>query len=211
MSEETLEVKMRSTRGTRNARRLRKAGEVPAVLYGHGEGTVKLSCSSEDLAAVIRHGTRVVALTGDVQQTALINDVHWDTFGAEVLHVDFTRVSATELVVTTIAIETRGEAPGIKEGGIVEQPIHEVEIELPAAKVTDHFELNINKLHLNDTLTAADLDLPEGATLITPLETVLVQCVEPVIIDEELEEGAEAAGAAEPEVIGEKDDEDEES
>lgn len=207
MSEETLEVELRNTRGTRNARRLRKAGSVPAVLYGHGEETVNLAISTDALAAVIRHGTRVVSLTGAVDQTAMIVDVHWDTFGSEVLHVDLTRVSATELVTTTVAVETRGEAPGIKEGGVVEQPYHEVEVEMPAAKVTDRFELNINQLHLGQTLTAADLTLPEGGTLVTPPDTVLVQCVEPKVI-EELEEGAEAVGA-EPEVIGQKDEPDE--
>ena len=190
-----------------NARRLRKAGSVPAVLYGHGEETVSLSCGADAITTAIRHGSRVVSLTGAVQQTALIVDVQWDAFGVEVLHVDFTRVSASELVTTSVAIETRGEAPGIKEGGVVEQPVHEVEVELPASKVTDRLQLNINKLHLGETLTAGDLDIPEGGTLVTPPETVLVQCVEPKEIIEP-EEGLETG--AEPEVIGQKESEGEE-
>ena len=113
MSEEVLEVQIRDSRGTRNARRLRQAGSVPAVLYGHGQETVNLSVSSEQFVAAIRHGSRVVALAGAVDQTALIRDVQWDTFGIEVLHVDFARVSASELVTTMVQVELRGEAPGV--------------------------------------------------------------------------------------------------
>ena len=207
MSESQLEVEIRESRGTRNARRMRHAGSVPAVLYGHGEDTVALTCSGEALASVVRHGTRVVVLTGAVQQTALIVDVQWDTFGVEVLHVDFTRVSATELVITPVIVETRGVAPGIKQGGVVEQPVHEIEVELPAAKVTDRLRLNINKLQLGDVLTAADVQLPEGATLITEPDVVVVQCVEPKVL-EELEE--EETGSLEPEVIGQKDEDSDE-
>ena len=79
-----LEVKVREGRGTRDAKRLRREGRVPAVLYGHGEDTVSLSVSSERLDTVLRHGARVIDLTGAVSQTALIRDVQWDTYGIDI-------------------------------------------------------------------------------------------------------------------------------
>jgi large subunit ribosomal protein L25 len=178
---------------------------IPAVLYGHGEQTVNLAVPAEQVHGALRHGSRVVDLRGDVKQSALIREVQWDAFGVEVLHLDLTRVSATERVEVPVAVELRGEAPGAKLGGIVDQPQHEVEIECPAANITDKVVLSINNLQLGDSLTADDLELPEGATLITPGPTVLVQCVEAQVPEEE----EVAVETAEPEVIGKKEEDEE--
>ena len=115
---DVLQVEMRETRGKRNARRMRNAGTVPAVLYGHGGPVVSLSVPVEQLDSAIRHGSRVVELAGAVKEGALIQDLQWNTWGNEVLHVDFARVALDERVTVTLNLELRGEAPGIKEGGV---------------------------------------------------------------------------------------------
>jgi large subunit ribosomal protein L25 len=194
-----LTVKKRETRGKRHARRQRAAGSVPAILYGHGEQCVSLTVKAAELAAALRHGAQVVDLQGELNEQALIKEVQWDTFASEVLHVDFNRVSAGERVTVTVGIELRGVAPGANAGGVVEQVTHELEIECPAMSIPDKLEVNINQLQLGQTRTVADLDIPEGTTVLVPEDTVVVQCFEPL---PELEEEGAGLESAEPEIIG---------
>lgn len=195
---EVLKVEQRDTRGKHQARRLRNAGQLPAILYGHRQESVSLAVSAADLARALRHGSRMIELKGAVNENAVIRELQWDAFGQEVLHIDFMRVNPTERVTVEVPIETRGDAPGAQENGIVEQLLHTVEIETTAQAIPEKLVLNINAVHLGDALTVADIeDLPAGAKLLVSPDTVLLHCVEAVA---EVEE--EAEGAAEPEVIG---------
>jgi large subunit ribosomal protein L25 len=206
---EQLTVELRELQGKLNNRRLRRGGSVPAVLYGHGLDNVKLTVSEEALGLALRHGSRLVNLVGGVNESAFIRELQWNTWGTQVLHVDFTRISADEEVEVTLTIELRGEAPGVREGGVVEHLIHQVEIACPAGSIPEKLKININHLKLDETITLAQLELPQGARLLTDdLEAVMVQCVVPTEVSEE-----DTAGPAdgEPEVIGaKKDDEDSE-
>jgi large subunit ribosomal protein L25 len=195
-----LEVEIRRDLGKHNTRRLRRAGRVPAVLYGHGKENVCLAVPTEPLDALVQHGNRLVTLTGALSESAFLREVQWDVWGTHVVHVDFTRISEHEKVEVQVAVELRGEAPGVKEGGVVEHLVHEVEIECPASAIPEKLNVNINHLKLHDSITLAELELPEGATVLRDPATVVVQCVEPVEVpEEELVE----AEAGEPEVIGE--------
>lgn len=205
---EVLHVERRTQLGKRHNRRLRRSGQLPAVLYGHGEEPLSLVVSADEFHATLRHGARVVDLDGAVQGQALLQDVQWDTFFQHVLHVDFLRVVAGEKVTVTVPVETRGEAPGTHDGGLVEQLVHEVEIEVTPANVPDKLQLNINHLELGGELTVADLeDVPPGANILTPADTVLVHCV---AVAERAEEEP-TVGEVEPEVIGQKAREEEEA
>ncbi|MCX7701165.1 MAG: 50S ribosomal protein L25, partial [Gemmataceae bacterium] len=115
---EQLNVELRETRGKRNARRNRRAGKLPAVLYGHGQEAISLALSAEPFEAAVRHGARLVKLTGAVDEQAFIREIQWDTWGTHVLHVDFTRISEHEKVEVRVPVEIRGEAPGLKAGGV---------------------------------------------------------------------------------------------
>ncbi|MBN2022891.1 MAG: 50S ribosomal protein L25 [Pirellulales bacterium] len=207
---ETLQVGLRDSRGKRNARRMRKGGAIPAILYGHGQDCVALSVPADAMGAALRHGSRVVELAGAVTESALIRELQWDTWGTRLLHIDFTRVSADEMVTVTVAVELRGEAPGVKAGGMIEHFVHEVEIECLATAVPDKLAVNVNHLELGGGVTVADLPLPQGARCLDDPETVVVQCVLPTEAPEEQAvEGAE--GEAEPEVIGGRKEKEEES
>lgn len=203
---EVLNVQIRHTRGKHRARQLRKEGIVPAVLYGHGKETVALSVPAEALDTAIRHGSHVVKLVGEVQEQALLRELQWDTWGANVVHVDFARVSAHEKVEIEVEVELRGEAPGHKEGGTVDQLLHRVLLECRATAIPEKVEVNINELNLGESITAGELELPEAAELLTESDAVVVQCVERALEPEEAEgEGEEA----EPEIIGRKKEEEE--
>ena len=103
-----LNAAVRTEVGSNAVKQVRKAGRIPAVLYGHGEQNVNLSLAGDEVHALIRHGSKLVDLKGDVADTALIRDVQWSTFGTDVLHVDLARVSADERVHVTVPVEVKG-------------------------------------------------------------------------------------------------------
>ncbi len=206
---DVLHVEVRQQRGSRASRKLRQAGRIPAVLYGHGEENIALSIPHDELEAAVRHHAHLVNLEGGVNESALIQAVQWDTYGVEILHADLYRVRKGEKHEAVVEIVLKGDAPGAKEGGVVQQILHEVEILCPVESIPDVFEVSVNDLHLHGEITAGQLKLPEGASLITPAEAVVVHCVDAARVAAPLEEAA-AGESAEPEVIGRKKEETEE-
>jgi large subunit ribosomal protein L25 len=204
----TLTVKLRDRNGKRSNRRLRHSGHVPAVLYGHKKEVKNLVLSAEELGATIRHGNRFVALSGGVSENAFIKDIQWNTWGTEVLHVDFARVSAHERIRVTVAVELRGESPGTKDGGVVKHALHSIEIECEAASVPEKISVNINQLEYGQVLCVSDIELPQGVKALVDVTLPVVSCVAPVEISED--EAPPTDGGAEPEVIGRKKSEEEE-
>jgi large subunit ribosomal protein L25 len=202
---EQLPVITRDQHGKHYTRRLRATGQIPAVLYGHGLESVSLAVSGDLLDKAVRHGARLVDLTGAVSESAFIRELQWDTYGTHVLHVDFTRVSADELVMVEVVVELRGEAPGVKSGGVVSQLIHQVELECPAASIPEKLFVNINSLKLNESITLSQLEIPAKSKLSGDPEDIVVECVVPTEVSDEASE----AVPGEPEVIGGKKEESE--
>ncbi len=182
---------------------------IPAILYGHGKENVSLSIPVDAINAVIRHGSQFVEIGGEITDSALIGEVKWDALGIDILHVDLTRALAGEKAEVTVSIEIRGQAPGTKQGGIVQLLLHELEIMCPVTSIPEKIMISVNALELDGSIIANQLELPAGATLLIPEDTVIVQCVEAMEAPEG-EEIAGVGGAAEPEVIGAKDEDDEE-
>ena len=142
---------------------------------------------------------------------ALFQDVQWDPFYQVLLHVDLLRVHAGEKVTVEVPIELKGEAIGVREGGVIEQVVHSIEIEVALDVIPEKLHISIKNLKIGDHLTAKDfIDLPAGATVLGDEDEMIVHCVPPV--SEEEAEAAEEATGAEPEVISKgKADEEEEA
>ncbi len=197
MSSETLEVKKREGLGTLASNRLRQTGYIPANLYGHGEPNVNLAVRADAMNTIIHHGTKLLALTGDINDTALLREVQWDAFGIDVLHVDLTRVSRTELVEVTLTVELHGEAPGSSEGGQLSVVAHELTIRCPASDIPEHLHINVSGLHLGQAIHASDVKLPDGAQMVTQGTEVVVHVVKPAGMVDEADSGL----SVEPELI----------
>jgi large subunit ribosomal protein L25 len=194
----------RQTHGTRQARRLRHEGQVPAVLYGHKEATLSLTLVREDLHKAIRHGARVVDLQADGKtEKALIRDVQWDHLGHDILHVDFARVSADERIVIEVRLELRGIAPGVTGGGVLDQPLHTIQVECPALEPPESIRVNLGELQMGQAIHVKDLKLPPGVVAKTDPEAVVVHVTMPAA-EPEAAPAAAAPTSAEPEVIGRK-------
>lgn len=200
-----LQSEKREGRGSRHAAKLRKAGLVPAVVYGHKEETLSLSVSHEALMAAIRHNTRVVDLVaGGKTEKAQIVELQWDHLGKDVLHVDFKRVSADERIEQTVPLEIRGIAPGVAEGGRLDQPLHTLRVECPALNIPASIRVAINDLHLDGSIHVRDLKLPEGVKALADPDAIVIHVIKPKA-EAAAPAAAEAAAAtAEPEVITRK-------
>jgi large subunit ribosomal protein L25 len=193
-----LQVSLRESFGRRSSRRVRNSGQVPAILYGHGEPNVALAVGVDAVRAALKKHAHVVTLSGAVDQEALIKDVQYDYLGVEILHIDFGRVSKGERLELSVTVHAKGEAPAVREGGVVTLVLHEVEISCPATNVPDELTIDVSGLHMNQSLHASDIKLPDGVQLVTDASAVVVTCTAPVT------EVEAAAAPAEPEVIEEK-------
>ena len=190
----------RSEKGSRAVRRLRSAGRIPAIMYGHGQEPVMLSVSQHEFDGLMRHGGHGLldVQMGSGTESAVIKDVQFDVFGREVLHIDFARVSRDERVVVEVPVVLKGTAPGVAEGGVVNWVLHSLDVECPAENIIEQLPVNITGLHLNQALTVKDLQVPEGLTVKHDPELVVVQVSPP---QREVEATEADLGAAEPELI----------
>ncbi|HZT82172.1 MAG TPA: 50S ribosomal protein L25 [Gemmataceae bacterium] len=205
-----LTTQPREGRGSREARRLRQKGLIPAVLYGHKEETVALALPGEELEKVIRHGTHVLDLkTNRGVEKALIKEVQWDYLGKEILHVDFARVAADERVSVSVPIELRGIAIGTTHGGILEQPLHTVTVECLAIAVPGSIRVNVAELDVGQAIHVRQLQLPPDVKALADPEAIVVHVVAPAAAPEAAA-APPAEGGAEPEVISRKEKEEEE-
>jgi large subunit ribosomal protein L25 len=196
---DTLEVTLRTTTGSSEARRLRRSGMVPAILYGHGEPCVGLAAKREAVEAAVRHGSRVVELKGAVKTSALIREMQWDTFGVEPLHVDFVRVSASDRIRVKVPVDLKGECPGQRAGGTVNLVLHEIEVECKADHVPEKVHALVGHLEVGHVIKVRDLELPEGVRAVAEADETVVTCMIPG-----KKAAEEAAAPVEPEIIGRK-------
>ncbi|QDT59019.1 50S ribosomal protein L25 [Stieleria bergensis] len=177
---EVVQVERREgTMGTSASRRLRKTGQVPAVLYGHKQGNEHLTLTQKSVDSIIRHHSKIVELQGAVNETALVSDLQFDPLGIDVLHIDLQRVDLNERVTVTVSIQFKGEPAGAKQGGIVIESGHEVEVECPAVAIPEAIVLQVTAVAAGENRTAGDLVLPENVSLVTSPETVVYHIEKP--------------------------------
>jgi large subunit ribosomal protein L25 len=202
-----LTVEKREKAGTTGSNALRRQGKIPAVLYGHGSQPEAIAVDAHAFSELLHHGARHAIVTLKSQsgpnQTAMVRSLQYHPVTHRILHADFQRVSANEAIVATLDVVTTGVAPGVKDfGGVMDVVTHQLEIEGPASKIPEHLEVDVAQLGLHEHITAADVKLPNGFTMVTPPETIVVS-VEASRTERQLEEAAAGpTAAAEPEVFG---------
>jgi large subunit ribosomal protein L25 len=206
-----LSVEKRVKPGTTGSNALRRHGKIPAVLYGHGSQPESIAIDAKAFAELLHHGARNAIVTlkpdGGPNETALVRTIQFHPVSHRILHADFQRVSANEAIVATLDVVTAGVAPGVKDsGGVMDVVMHQLEIQGPASKIPEHLEADVSKLGLYEHVTAGDIKLPEGFTMITPADTIVVS-VEASRTERQVEEAATGpTAAAEPQVIGATDE-----
>ena len=217
MNEAIIKAEPRLEKGTRAIRRLRSKGLVPGVVYGHGQDGMNVVMNSRDLVQALHTGSQLLDLQveGHPDDKVLVKAIQYDALGDDVIHVDLQRVSATETVDVMVPIVIHGHAIGAVHHGIIDQPLKELSVSCPAAKIPDELRVLVSDLDIGDMIMVRDIELPEDVTTTNSPTQVVVTMHPPVTeaeIEAEEETGVEEEEAAvEPEVIGAKPEEGEAS
>ncbi len=199
-----LKSEPRPGKGSRDANRLRKAGRIPSVVYGHKMDPASITVGRDELLFALRHHARTLQLDLDGKsETVLIQEVQHDHLGSSVLHIDFRRVSADERIRTTVAIELRGTAPGMNSGGVLDQPLHSLHIECPALNIPDSIRVKIDTLQIGQAIHVKEVEMPAGVKALDDPDLVVVQVKQQMAAPEPTA-APPIEGAAEPEVITKK-------
>lgn len=203
MKPEAITTEERSISGSAAARRMRRQGKVPGILYGHGQEAVKLALDGRQLADFLQTSHHLVRLQiGERQESALVKEVQYDTWGKEILHADFARVALDELVTVSVQVVPHGTPKATQAGAVLEQVMHAVEVTCKADEIPDVIRVEVGHLELDGKIFIKDLPLPAGVKPVADADDIVF------IVQETHEEvitapapAAEGAAAAEPELI----------
>jgi large subunit ribosomal protein L25 len=209
MDQITVEARPRDERGKNAARRLRRKGEVPAVLYGGDGQSLTLAVNTKQLAAILRsqsgHNTIFKVKLPGGDQSAMLKDWQVDPLLGLLLHVDLQRVAMDVRMHVKVPVHTFGEPQGVKlQGGIFEMVTREVEIECLPSDIPGEIRVDVSELMIGKQLRAGDLPIDTAKLkLVTDPQRVVAHVVALRAEEEKPAEAvaAEAAAPAEPEVI----------
>jgi large subunit ribosomal protein L25 len=199
-----LEVKERERSGSRDARRLRKYGLIPGVLYGRGHKPHPICVSERELRRVLTgsaglHAILDVVLEGQkTTHSSILKDYQVDPIRGKIDHFDLQEVRLDQSIQTSVVVDLVGESVGAKAGGVLSQVAREVRVEALPLEVPERLELDVTSMEIGDSMRLSDLTVPEGVTLLDDPETVLATVTVPTRVEEpeeeveeELEEGVE--------------------
>ncbi len=205
-----LTVQHRDPDGSRAARRLRRDGKVPGVVYGGGEEPVAFQVDAKVLRQALAHTGAVLELRVDGAggTPVVVKELARHPVSGTTLHVDFLRVRLDQPIEATVVLELVGSenAPGVKEGGVLEQVTRELTIEALPNDIPDSLEHNVEDLQIGDTLTLEAVSAPPGVKLLDDPETVIATLTPPRLQaaeeEEEIEEETELVAEGAPEAEG---------
>ncbi len=199
MAHVALHAHSRAEFGNGPTRRLRQQGRVPGVVYQSGGPSLALSLPGHDLRKALNEGrTGVIDLVIDdaPARPVLVKDWQLHPVHLGVLHVDFQQVDLTQEVEAPVAITLVGTAIGVRDGGVLDQPLREVVVSALPDSLPDHLEVDVTELVIGHSLTVGDITAPAGVTVVSDPETVVASVVAPSSdVGEEVEEAPETAEA----------------
>jgi large subunit ribosomal protein L25 len=197
----TIDVEKREEFGSRTSRRLRKSGRVPGVVYGGAEGEcINFSADARELRRILVGAGALIDLTvGGETKPVIVKDMQQHPVRGHLLHIDFLQVRLDEKIQTTVPLVAEGgeEAPGVKEGGVLEVPTHLLNIEALPTEIPEQIVADVSGLGMAETMHLSALTPPNGVTFLDdPDETIIATIVIPTEEPEEpeLEEEAERVG-----------------
>ena len=205
-----LDVQTRTPDGSRAARRLRRTGKIPGVVYGGGEDPLAFEVDARELRLALAHAGAVIDLCidGSTATPVVLKELIRHPVNGETTHIDLLRVRLDKPIHATVVVELDGaeEAPGVREGGVLEQVHREVDIEALPTDIPDAIRHDVSEMVIGDTITIEALQAPAGVTILTDPEAVLATLSPPRLqveaeeeIEEETELVAEGATAEEAE------------
>ena len=205
----TLAVERRDPAGSRSARRLRRTGLVPGVIYGGGEDPVAFQIDARELRNALAHAGAVLELSldGGKGSPVMVKELVRHPVNGQTVHVDLLRVRMDRPIQSTVVVDLVGaeNAPGTKVGGVLEQVTREVTIEALPGDIPDALQHDVSSLEIGDTLTVAELSTPSGVSIVDDGETIVATVTPPrlEVEEPEIETETEVVGEGEGEGEGE--------
>ena len=205
MAELTLSAELREGRGKGPARKLRASGKVPAVMYGRGIESVALAVDGRELGHTLstEAGANVLIdlrVDGNTHLT-LARSIERDPIRGTILHLDFLKIARDQTITVDVPVHLEGESQGVKEGGVLEHHLWQLHVECLPGDVPERINFDISNMVIGDTLRVGDLRAPQGVTILTAEDEVVVSCVVPqvLVVEEPVAEEALAEGEEAPE------------
>ena len=199
-SDNSLSLSTRAPEGSRSARRLRREGLVPGVIYGGGGDPEHFAVDGRILRNTLAHAGAIlqVSLDGGGESPVLVKDVQRHPVRGHAVHVDLLRVRMDQAVQTTVVLHLEGaeEAPGVTEGGILSQEHRELNVEALPGDIPEEIVHDVSGMEMNATLTLEAIGAPQGVTLLDEPETVVATITPPTLepVEEEIETETELVG-----------------
>jgi large subunit ribosomal protein L25 len=197
----TLAVQRRDPAGSRAARRLRRTGCVPGVIYGGGDEPIAFQVDARDLRVALAGAGAVLDLSvdGESGSPVVVKELTRHPVNGEAVHLDLLRVRLDQAIQATVVLELTGgdDAPGVKEGGVLEHVTRELTIEALPNDIPDSLEHDVSEMVIGDTITLDQVRVPENVKLIDDPETVVATLTPPrlqVEAEDEIEEETELVG-----------------
>ena len=211
--EATLNLELRNAAGKGAARKLRRAGRVPAIVYGGNEAPVMVSVEAQEARRVfeaisVENTILHLSLGGDTER-ALVREVQTHPFRPDILHVDFIRIRRGVPIEVQVPVHLLGVAAGVRnDGGRMDQVSHDVTVKCVPSKIPEAIEVDVTSFVVGDVLRAGDLEMPDGVENLADPGLVICGVAAPTISVEEEEEAAEGLEPeADPATQPESDDE----
>ena len=203
MADATLTAEPRHVRGSRPAGRMRRAGQVPAVVYGLGADNLTVSVPARELNQILHSESgvnTVISLRVDGgDQLTLARQIQRHPVRGDLLHVDFIRIDPDVRVAAEVPVNLEGEAEGTREGGVVEQLVFTLSVEAKPSEIPNSIDIDVTALNIGDQLRVADLSLPLGVEAMQEADELVAQVVVPRVVEEEPAEVAEGEEGEVPE------------
>ncbi len=177
----TVTLDVRAQAGTSAARAVRRAGQIPGVLYGHGTPT-SIAIDAKALEELLTWGGKSHILDASIDgqhDSVLLRDVQRDPISHRPIHADFQRVSKGEAITASVAISVIGTSAAVKDGAILDIVTRTIDLKGAADRIPDSIEVDVTELGVHSHVSAGDLKLPAGFTLITPADSVIISIEAP--------------------------------
>jgi large subunit ribosomal protein L25 len=168
---ELFQTEVRELTGSANTRRLRRAGKIPAILYGQGKEVVHLSIPESQVNSAVRKNQPYIQLEGAVAESAQIQELQWDALGSTVLHVDLTRMDSDATIEVELSIRLVGDA----QDSII-QVFRTTTAVVPAMDIPEALVADVSALASGDSLHLSDIELPAGVSLLSDPATLVLTC-----------------------------------
>jgi large subunit ribosomal protein L25 len=205
-----LNVRSREAGGSRAARRLRRSGRVPGVVYGGGDESLSFDADARELRLALAGVGAVLDLSvdGGTATPVVLKEAQRDPVRGAMVHIDLLRVRLDQAIHAVVALELTGvdDAPGVKEGGVLEQIVREVNVEALPTAIPESIAHPIGEMQIGDTFTLGSVAMPEGVTLLDDPEGVIATLSPPRLqteAEEEIEAETELVGEGQAEEQGE--------